>query len=231
MNLKRLGGLVLGLACAGGATAAELVIYRCTDAQGRLTLRDTPCRAGERQQARTMQRPVDPPPRHAASASAPAPTPAVPERTRVVVMTPPRPLYECVTPDGERYTSESNAGQPRWVPLWTLGYAAWPPHARPPGGVHGRISGRIGNDGRYDLRLGEDARHRAPAPAAVVWPAGAWVRDTCHPLPLQEVCARLRDRRYELDRRYHSALQSERVRITTEQRGIDARLANDCGGN
>jgi hypothetical protein len=233
MNLKRLGGLVLGLACAGGAAAAEIVIYRCTDAQGRLTLRDTPCRKGERQHARTMQRPTDPPAR-AVAPTPPDAVPAAPERTRVVVVTPPRPLYECITSDGERYTSETDAGRPRWVPLWTLGYPAWPAgaHHRPPvGGVHGRIRGRIGDDGRYDLRFGDGARHRPHPPVAVAYPAGTWVRDACHPLPPQEACARLRDHRYELDRRYHSALQSERVRITTEQRGIDARLANDCGAN
>ncbi|MDH1203932.1 DUF4124 domain-containing protein, partial [Stenotrophomonas maltophilia] len=44
----------------------------------------------------------------------------------------------------------------------------------------------------------------------------------------QEVCARLRDRRWELDRRYNSALQSERTAINNEQRGIDARLSRDC---
>lgn len=235
MNLRRFGGLLLGLASVGSLPATELVIYRCTDAQGRLTLRDTPCRKGEQQQARTMQRPTDPRPRAASPKPAPVAAAAAPERTRVVVVTPPRPLYECVTPDGERYTSETDAGQPRWVPLWTLGYpvghAAGPYYRRPTSGVHGRISGRFGGDGRYDLRIGDRARHRPHPPVAVAYPAGTWVRDACHPLPLQEVCARLRDRRFELDRRYHSALQSERVRITTEQRGIDARLANDCGGN
>jgi hypothetical protein len=153
------------------------------------------------------------------------------------VVTPPRPLYECMTPDGERYTSETDAGQPRWVPLWTLGYPAWPgaypgvPAGGVHDGVHGRVRGRVGGGGRYDLRIGDGARHRAHPPVAVAYPSGTWVRDTCHPLPPHEVCARLRDRRYELDRRYHSALQSERVRISTEQRGIDARLANDCGTN
>ncbi|HDX0910980.1 TPA: DUF4124 domain-containing protein, partial [Stenotrophomonas maltophilia] len=37
-----------------------------------------------------------------------------------------------------------------------------------------------------------------------------------------------RDRRWELDRRYNSALQSERTAISNEQRGIDARLSRDC---
>lgn len=245
MDPRRLGGLVLALGAWGSASAAEVVIYRCTDAQGRLTLRDTPCRKGDQQQARSMLRPADPPPRPAQPATATAPaTPTVPERTRVVVVTPPRPVYECVAPDGTRYTSESGDGQPRWVPLWTLGYPVWHGDGRYPrrihGGVHGSISGRIGSDGRYQARIGEPRHPPHPPPltppprtppVAVAYPAGTWVRDPCHPLPPQEVCARLRDRRYELDRRYHSALQSERVRITTEQRGIDARLANDCGAH
>ncbi|MFC0676600.1 DUF4124 domain-containing protein [Lysobacter korlensis] len=234
MNLKRVAGLLLALTASGGAAAAELVIYRCTDANGRLTLRDTPCRKGEQQQARTMQRPTDPPARPAApAASAPPAAPA--ERTRIVVVTPPRPLYQCVTPDGEHYTSENDAGQPRWVPLWTLGYPlghgdGYRPYVH--GGVQARVGGRIGRDGRYDVRIGDGGHHHHPVPPLqIAYPAGAWVRDACHPLPPQEVCARLSDRRYELDRRYHSALQSERVRITTEQRGIDARLATDCGAN
>ncbi|MCW0424877.1 hypothetical protein NB713_002820 [Xanthomonas sacchari] len=63
-------------------------------------------------------------------------------------------------------------------------------------------------------------------------PAGStMIRDTCTALPEQEVCARLSDRRWELIRRYNSALQSERRAMETEQRGIDARLARDCGGS
>ena len=30
------------------ARAADVTIYRCTDAKGHLTLRDTPCRKGEK---------------------------------------------------------------------------------------------------------------------------------------------------------------------------------------
>ncbi|MBN6114351.1 hypothetical protein JR063_22445 [Xanthomonas sp. CFBP 8700] len=64
----------------------------------------------------------------------------------------------------------------------------------------------------------------------VVVPAGSTlIRDTCNVLPPQEVCARLTDRRWELIRRYNSALQSERRALETEQRGIDARLDRDCG--
>jgi hypothetical protein len=63
----------------------------------------------------------------------------------------------------------------------------------------------------------------------VVIPAGnVLVRDQCHPLPANEVCSILRDRRWELGRRYNSALQGERDAINREQRGIDARLDRDC---
>jgi hypothetical protein len=59
-------------------------------------------------------------------------------------------------------------------------------------------------------------------------PAGTWVRDTCHAIPAAEACARLQDRRDQLDRRYNSALQGDRDAIVREQRGIDARLSAEC---
>ena len=64
----------------------------------------------------------------------------------------------------------------------------------------------------------------------MILPTGtAWVRDECHALPQEEVCGRLSDRRYEIIRRYNSAMQGERRQLELEQRGIDARLSNDCG--
>lgn len=236
---------LLALAGAYGldAPAADVLIYRCTDAQGRVTLRDTPCAKGQQQQAREMLRPTDPrtaPGTPAASRSAPPSAPA----TRFVVVTPPRPLYECVTPDGERYTSDSGDGERRWEPVW-VGYPL--PYARPrghhggyptvarPRTIDGRPAGLVFNNvGRPPPQPSRDRpgvpRQGYPM-TGVVYGAGVWVRDECHPLPQQEVCARLRDRRYELDRRYHSALQGERAMISDEQRGIDARLATDCGAD
>ncbi len=73
--------------------------------------------------------------------------------------------------------------------------------------------------------------HRPPLGYGVNVPGGnVLVRDACSLLPPREVCSRLRDRRWELDRRYNSALQSERTAISNEQRGIDARLSQDCSG-
>lgn len=187
------------------AVAEELTIYRCTDAQGRLSVRDTPCLKGAtQQQAQTLQRPRDPPAPPASPAPSVAPAPAPVVHTQVIYRTPPRPMYECITGEGERYTSDNDEGNPRWVPLWAQGYVAV-------AGAHGAGRGGHGYTG------------------AIVPYGSTWVRDSCHVLPQQEVCARLSDRRYEIMRRYNSALQSERRELDLEQRGIDARMANDCG--
>lgn len=233
---RLLAAALMGVAAS--VSAAEVTIYRCTDAHGRLTLRDTPCRKGERQQTREMLRPTDPAPRPAARSTPPPASPAYSTPpTRVVVVNTPRPLYECVTDDGNRYTSDTPEGNLRWVPLAVLGYPVFPRHDghfRP--GLGGRLEvGGSSFRGRVDFG---DSRpppsmHRPPFRTPLLgvggYPAGTWIRDTCYALPQEEVCGRLRDRRYELDRRYNSALQSERTQITTEQRGIDARLNNDCG--
>lgn len=111
------------LPAAPVAAVEQVTVYRCVAADGRVTLRDSPCARGERQEVRNMLQPKDAPPRPTAPAPA-MPTPASPATppTLVVVRTP-QPMYECTTPDGERYTSANPEGNPRWVPLWTLG---WP---------------------------------------------------------------------------------------------------------
>jgi hypothetical protein len=203
------------------AGPAEVTIYRCIDAKGRLTLRDTPCAKGERQETRSMLRPKDAPPRRAPAREA-RPAPEALPPTRVVVAYPARPMYVCVTPDGERYTSDSPEGNPRWVPLWTLGYPVLPAFPR-------RASGfdfRIGNDVAR-LRGGQRVVSGAVLPPAA-YGAGTWIRDRCHPLPAAEVCARLVDRRDEIRRRFFNAMPSERDVLRVEERGINARLDEDC---
>ena len=70
-----------------------------------------------------------------------------------------------------------------------------------------------------------------PPPVYPVYPpqAGTWIRDTCHSLPQQEVCARLLDRRDEIRRRFFNAQESERNVLRREERGLNARLSADCG--
>ena len=99
------------------AFAQEVTIDRCVSAKGNLTVRDSPCAKGEEQEVRAMQRPKDPAGGMAAIAK-PAPPPVVAPRREVQVVdrTPPRPMSECVTPDGERDTSDNGEGNPRSVP-------------------------------------------------------------------------------------------------------------------
>ena len=151
------------------AATTDVTIYRCTNASGALTLRDSPCLKGEQQDVRTMQRPRDPAP--SAQPPAPTPTPAAPvpnTTVQVVYLTPPRPLYECVTPDGETYTSDDGEGNPRWVPYWSAGYPAWS-RDRHTGSasVSGNVS--IGN-GTLSFQSGDPRPPRPPsAPAGPRW--------------------------------------------------------------
>lgn len=209
------------LPCAGNAAAqatppATVTVYRCTDGAGKVSLQDAPCAKGQAQQAREMQRPVDAPATAAAPAS-PAPrAPAGPPAPRTVYLAPPRPLYECVTPDGTRYTSDDGRGNPRWVPLWTLGYPAVRPHSV------------LGDN------IGHPDRVMHPPRRDINWPVatggGTWIRDDCAMLPPRETCARLRDRRSALRTRFFNAQEKERDILRNEERDINARLDNDCGG-
>lgn len=205
--------------------ADDVVIYRCTDGKGRLTLRDSPCAKGERQETRSMMRPKDAPPR------APSPLPsqtvvatASPPPPQVIVINAPRPLYECVTPDNARYFSESAEGNPRQVPAWALGA---PLFARVPTGEPGRIDFQVEN-GRVSGNYSSGSLGSVVVPTAAAYGATTWVRDACFPLPPSEVCARIRDRRDELRRRFVIAQPTERAALAREERAIEARLNQDC---
>ena len=227
MRSLQLPALLIAACLAGAAPTAraadDVTIYRCVDAKGRLTLRDTPCAKGDRQEARTMARPKDAPPRpREVSSTSPAAPPT--QSTTVVMAYPPRPLYECITPDGERYTSDTPEGNPRWVPLWTLGYPVAPLQPRTEAGV----DFRIGN--RHVAIAGGSHASTGPVYPIAAYGAGGWVRDACYALPQAEVCDRVRDRRAEVRRRFFNAQPSERDVLRVEDRGLDARLDSDCGG-
>lgn len=203
--------------------ADDVVIYRCTGADGRLTLRDSPCDKGQRQETRTMQRPKDPAPRPVAAVPAGPQAPGIVTR-EVIVLNAPRPLYECVTPDDQRYLSESPEGNPRAVPMWTLGA---PLFGRVPVNEPGHIDFQVENgrvSGNY--RSGSFGTAIVPTPAA--YGATTWVRDACYALPQADVCGRLRDRRGEIGRRYTIAQPSERAQLAREERSLVARIEQDC---
>ena len=81
---------------------------------------------------------------------------------RHVYIQPPQPMYECVSEDGDRYTSDNNEGNPRWVPYWSAGYPAWP-RDRHTGSasVSGNVS--IGN-GTLSFQSGDPRPPRPPHP-------------------------------------------------------------------
>ncbi len=202
-----------------------VTIYRCTDAKGRLALRDSPCLKGERQEIRSMVRPKDallrpplppqpvaPPPLGVATAPPP----------QVIIVNTPRPLYECVASDNTRYLSDTPEGRARWVPIWPNGYPIAPYPVQPPGQLNIRVdNGRV--SGGYD-----SGRPRVLVPTYTEFGGGTWVRDPCHALPQAEVCVRLRDQRSDLRRRFTIAQPSERALLGSEERSINARLDQDC---
>ena len=211
--MTRIPALLLLLSAAAIVQAqatGEVRIYRCTDAAGTQTLRDTPCPKGQQQSTRDMLRPKDAPTRARAPAPASVPAPR-PVPAPVVYLAPPRPMYECTTHEGKRYTSENGDGNPRWVPLASAAVGrpqqALPTPAPPPAHRHGGL----------------------PWPAASG--GGTWIRDDCAMLPPAEACARLRDRRDQVRTRFFNAMPSERDVLRVEERGINARLDNDCGGS
>lgn len=225
--------LCTALAAAARAQSGDVRIYRCTDSAGKQALRDTPCPKGQQEQVREMLRPKDAPTRPAPASTRPATR--VPETQRFVVLAPPQPMYECVDPEGRLYTSANGDGNPRWVPLWTLGdpYFGRPRYPDPDRGSFRPAPSANASIGRPQQDLPGRIDRSSPRPARSAWPAasggGQWINDTCTMLPPSETCARLRDRRAEIRTRFFNAMPSERDLLRSEERTINARLDNDCG--
>lgn len=143
LSIRALAPRLLFAALAWGAASAaaqaEVVIYRCTDASGALTLQNAPCPKGMKQEQRAMpgvntvpmapatapatapQAPASTPtttPATAATATAePPPAAAVPEARRL----PPPVLFQCTTYDRGSYVTEDNEPASRCVALRTTG--------------------------------------------------------------------------------------------------------------
>lgn len=131
----RLMLLALGLLPAASAFADDVVFYRCTDTAGHLTIQNSPCPKGMREEKKAMQGistvPMGKPARPAAPAPVAPPRPeAVPDAPREepaeVVddgkpRLPPPVLFQCTTYDRDGYITESSEPQKRCVPLRTVG--------------------------------------------------------------------------------------------------------------
>lgn len=116
---------LLVLAWSVPSLADEVVIYRCSDEDGALTLQDFPCASGQSQREQRFERPLDPAPAApAASAAFPAP---VQRPSAMVAEAAPEPmqpargevpaLFQCRTFDEQSYFSERGDGNRRCVPL------------------------------------------------------------------------------------------------------------------
>ena len=120
-----------------GFAAKNVVIYRCTDAFGALTVQnDVACPKGSRQQKQVIQssppipayRAVAQPKPHASAASqAPAAQPSVEPSAPIATLPaiadsdrlPPPVLFQCNTYDNDSYLSENATPEPRCVRLQT----------------------------------------------------------------------------------------------------------------
>jgi len=253
----RVAVVLLAAAPAGGLDVAraqdgaeDVTIYRCTDAAGRVSIGDVPCPPSARQEVRSMVRPVDgtPPPAAPVPATPPAPQPQPqPQPVQYVVRAPAQPLYECVRPDGSTYESDTGIGEQHWMPAWNGGWLHGGHGGRRPG--HGRTAGRGTSVRQGDglsappvsrISIPNDPPRPDPGPApgprprpphGVAWAGGTpgyWVQDACHALPRAEACARLRDRRDDIRRRFFNAQQRERDTLRIEERGLNARIDEDC---
>lgn len=146
MQRRRIAPLLALLACAlsSHAAAQQVVMYRCTDARGVVTLQnDTPCAKGTRQEKRLVDtgataapfpmiapapvvRPSASAPNPAVQQTAPAAVPSpvlpLPEATRPPAQRlPPPPLYQCNTVENDSYLSDTPDPKPRCVRVDTVG--------------------------------------------------------------------------------------------------------------
>lgn len=142
MRVATLFGLLLSasaLFVPVRAPAAGVVIYRCTDAFGALTVQnDVPCPKGSRQKKQVIQAPPPmpayrPPARVSPAPKPPPATPAPPAEGAGTALStpaiadadrlPPPALFQCNTYDNDSYLSENPTPPPRCVRLQTTDMA------------------------------------------------------------------------------------------------------------
>ena len=166
--MRHVAFALLVLGCVLRATPAvhaqgSVVIYRCTDSSGALTVQNNvPCPKGTRQDRRVIDVPpampayVPTPSARQVISSEPEPAaapvnpdvsdePAIADGDRL----PPPPVFRCNTYDNDSYLSEDAAPQPRCVRLETVG-----------------IDGTDNNGGSVACQMVTDQCQRVPDGAA-----------------------------------------------------------------
>ena len=137
-NTFLVGCALLLLAANTLPARAEVVIYRCTDANGAVSIQnDTPCPKGSKQTRRVLDTPSPsaPPPAYVETQEitpdpVPEPVPApqpqpvaakpastIPDNERL----PPPPIFECTTFDNDHYLSDDGTPSERCVGLEITG--------------------------------------------------------------------------------------------------------------
>lgn len=190
--------LALAVAASGVLAQNEIVIYRCVDAAGAVTLQnDVPCPKGSQQTVRRVAplpvRASPPPtvvvPAAPAASPAAAPAPAVADVPPPVVRSAPPPLFRCRTWDDRDYLGDSGEPPATCVPLQTVGI-----------------------DGSPSLAAGSACEMR---------------RDACEPVPAEQLCTAWKKRVDEAEFRWKfgggrdDARKAEFERVAAIHRGSD----------
>lgn len=216
-----------GLPVSAAHAADEVQIYRC-QVGVRTVTQDKPCKKGQEVSRQNMTRPRDPvaptlisPVRVGGSGQPQQITYVINNSTSAS-----RPIYRCVSPEGETYTSESPDGLARWVPAYGVAYGIGgmprtPAYSR--GGAWARYSDR-----NTQVQVGGYSPRPPVSYPPVALVGGMWVRDSCNPLPAAQMCSLLSDRRAEIRRKNVALQASDRNALDAEAAGIDARLRADC---
>jgi hypothetical protein len=215
-----LGAVVLSaLAAMATARADEVTVYRCVAPAGAIAFQDHPCPKDSLQQVRQMMRPRHAPPRpEPIAVSQPVQRPPQPRAPRD-----PQPLYQCTTPNGDSYVSQSGTPQGSYAPLWTMGYGDYSASGRPAGnGARGRSQR---TNGPRQFRGGATGQ-------AGLDPYGpvTYVQDTCVRMQQRDVCQSLRDRDSALGTQIFNAQPDDREVYEREQKSVENQLQNDCSG-
>ncbi|HEY0861363.1 MAG TPA: DUF4124 domain-containing protein [Pseudoxanthomonas sp.] len=199
--------IVLGAAIAPASRAGDVVIYRCTDASGALTLQNAPCPKGMKQEQRTLpgvntvpMAPASPaappaaaqrPPAAPSSPTTREPAPAAPAADAPRL--PPPVLFQCTTYDKDTYVTEDSEPASRCVALRTTG-------------LDGNPQGGAGQ-------------------------ACEVVRDTCARVPDGALCDAWRKRRDETEVAWRFARRENVERNRAEYQRVARILSeSDCGG-